>query len=278
MQIWPTVQIRSGMCVRLSQGDYDRVTVYGECPADMAVRWVNDGAFGLHLVDLDAARNGTTDNFDSIVKIARQAKVPLMMGGGIGDEETIQKFLEVGIDRLIIDTEALKDPLWAIQMASKYPQKIMVGLDVREGCLGPEDSQPTTHLSVVEFAQQMAAHPIAGIILTDIAKEGTMAGPNFEAQKQLRDAVNVPVVAAGGVATTDDVAKLAAMKLDGCVIGRALYEGRLTLEDSFKAAWRGGVETTRPATLETTPESAEPANRVNRNFSTFDESSGASTP
>lgn len=272
MQIWPAVQIRSGMCVRLSQGDYDRETVYGESPADMAVRWTNDGAFGLHLVDLDGARDGTSGNFDSIVKVAQQVNVPLMLGGGIRTEEKIQKYLEIGIDRLVVGTQALKDPQWAIQMATRYPQKIMLGLDARSGYLASDGWQQTTQVSAVDFAQQMATHPIAGIIFTDIAKDGTLGGPNFEAQQQLRGAVSVPVIASGGIATVNDVTKLAALKLDGCVIGRALYEGRLTLADSFQAAWQGVALASNPSTCDSSAAATQPQ------LPASNRPSGASTP
>ena len=244
MQILPAVEIRSGKCVRLAQGDFQRETVYGDSPADMAIRWVNDGAESLHVVDLDGARDGSIGNFESISEIVQQADVPVVLGGGIRDETTIKRYLDVGIDRLVVGTRALNEPQWAIQMANKYPLKIMLGLDARDGMLATDGWLKTTTLSVIDFAHQMASYPIGGIIFTDIAKDGTLEGPNFEAQKQLRDAVSVPIIASGGVANVDDVSKLAALKLDGCVIGRALYEGRLTLTDSFKAALDGASRVT----------------------------------
>ncbi len=236
MQILPAVEIRSGKCVRLSQGDYQRETVYGESPADMAIRWVNDGAQGLQVVDLDGARDGTTNNFESIRDLVQQAKVPVLLGGGIRDEATIKRYLDIGIDRLVVGTRALKDPQWAIRMAITYPHQIMLGLDARDGLLASDGWLTTTALAPIAFAQEMANYPIAGVVFTDISKDGTLEGPNYEAQQQMRDAVDVPVIASGGIAKIEDVSRLATLRLDGCVIGRALYEGRLTLAECMESA------------------------------------------
>lgn len=238
MQIWPAVEIRSGKCVRPTRGDYrqqtEKETVYGENPADMAVRWVNDGATGLHVVDLDAAI-GESNNFESICTIAEQTNVPIQLGGGIRDESTVDQFLAVGIHRLVIGTQAMKDPAWFAVMAKRYPGRILLGLDSFDGNAVASGRQEHTNLTVSEFAREMATHPIAGIVLTDIAKSGILEGPNFEAQQQLRNTVDIPVIACGGVATMDHAARLAAMGINGCVIGRALYEGRLTLMETQMA-------------------------------------------
>lgn len=254
MQIWPAVDIRSGKCVRLSQGDYQKETVYGDSPADMADRWINDGARCLHVVDLDAALQGETDNFESICQIAFQTEVPIQVGGGIRDERTIEKYLEVGITRLVVGTRALKEPQWAIEMAERYPRCLLLGLGSRDGMLASEGWAETTNVPVIEFALQMASYPFAGIIFTDIAKHGMLKGPNLEAQKQLRDAVSIPVIASGGIANADDVTKLTALELHGCIIGRALYEGRLTLAESLRAsAQRGSSSRPEPSSGATSP-------------------------
>ena len=236
MQIWPAIDIRAGKCVRLVQGDYQKETVYGDSPADMALRWISDGAECLHIVDLDGARDGSPNNFEAICRIALETNVPLQIGGGIRDELTIKKYIDAGIERLVLGTQAIREPQWAIEMASKYPNRIVLGLDARNGWLVSDGHTETTNISCTEFAHRMAEHPIAGIIFTDIAMSGMLAGPNFEAHKQLRDSVNVPVLAAGGITKIDDVSKLAGLQLHGCIIGRALYEGRLTLADSLTAS------------------------------------------
>lgn len=234
MQIWPAVEIRSGKCVRPSRGDYlketQTETVYGENPADMAVRWINDGALGIHVVDLNAAI-GEPGNFEAISKIAEQTDVPIQLGGGIRDELTIKKYLEKGIARLVIGTQAIKDPNWFFEMSEKYPEHILLGLDSCEGLAITGGRLEKTELLVSDFARRMALHPIAGIVFADIAKSGILDGPNFETLKQLRETIDAPVIACGGVATVADASKLATMGISGCVIGRALYEGRVTLAE-----------------------------------------------
>lgn len=246
MQIWPAVEIRSGKCVRPARGDHRSQTeeekVYGENPADMAVRWINDGATGIHVVDLDAAF-GESENFNAVAQIAAQSNVPIQVGGGIRDEPTIQKYLNAGVARMIVGTQAMQDPEWFVEIIERYPNRILLGLDSCEGVAVASGRQQRTQLSVVQFAQRMATHPIAGIVFTDITKSGNLEGPNFDAQKQLRNSVDVPVIACGGVATVDDAVKLAALGLHGCVIGRALYEGRMTLEETHKSVQQASFQT-----------------------------------
>jgi phosphoribosylformimino-5-aminoimidazole carboxamide ribotide isomerase len=249
MQIWPAVEIRSGKCVRPTRGDYrkqtEKETVYGESPADMALRWINDGAVGLHIVDLDAAL-GEPSNFEPIREIAAQADVPIQVGGGIRDEPTIQKYLDIGVARLVIATRAMQDPNWVIEMSEKYPRRILLGLDSRDGIAVSNGRLEKTDLTVIDLARQMALHPIAGIVFTDITRSGRLKGPNFKAQQQLRELVDIPVIAGGGVATVDDAVKLAALEIEGCVIGRALYEGRMTLAETQmavqQASFRGKAD------------------------------------
>lgn len=235
MQIWPAIDIRSGKCVRLMQGDYKQETVYGDSPADMAHRWVSEGATGLHIVDLDGAREGVSQNFDAIAKIAAEVDVPIQVGGGIRDTDVIDQFLSVGVSRLVIGTRALKDPEWAKETIQRYPKQILIGLDSRDGKAATDGWLETSEVSDLEFAAEMAAFPIAGIIYTDITKDGMLSGPNLEALGQMNENVNVPVIASGGVTTVDDISRLSALELAGCIVGRALYEGRLTLSQAIIA-------------------------------------------
>ncbi len=236
MQIWPAIDIRGGKCVRLTQGDYQRETVYGTSPADMAHRWVADGATGLHIVDLDAARDGTSDNREAIASIIEEVSVPCQLGGGIRDRETIGNFVELGLERLVIGTKALTDPEWLAEMCEAYPNRLLVAIDAREGHVTTDGWQKISDVSATELAQQISSKQLAGIIYTDIAKDGMMSGPNFEAMREMADAVSVPLICSGGVTTVDDVSRLAQLGLSGCVIGRALYEGRLTLHEALAAA------------------------------------------
>ena len=238
MQIWPAIDIRGGKCVRLVQGDYDRETIYGSSPADMAARWTAEGAKALHVVNLDGARTGNDSkaNLAAIELLAREVEVPIQVGGGIRDEETIQQFLEMGIKRFVIGTRALKDETWATRMIQRHPEQIVIGIDSRDGFVAIEGWENTTDVLAIEFARKISKLPVAGIIYTDISKDGMLQGPNLEAMEEMSRAVDVPVIASGGVTTTEDIANLAALNLSGCIIGRALYEGRLSLTDAIAAA------------------------------------------
>jgi phosphoribosylformimino-5-aminoimidazole carboxamide ribotide isomerase len=239
MQIWPAIDIRNGKCVRLRQGDYRQETVYGSSPADMAHRWVADGATGLHIVDLDGARDGVSRNHDAIAEIARQINVPIQVGGGIRDVATMDHYHEMGIKRWVIGTRALQDPQWVRTMIDRFPDQILIGIDALDGYAVTDGWLKKTQVSAVEFARQISAQPIAGIIYTDISKDGMLSGPNLEAMRQMQQAVDVPVIASGGVTTADDIVRLAALGLAGCIVGRALYEGRLTLDQAIDAAGTG---------------------------------------
>jgi phosphoribosylformimino-5-aminoimidazole carboxamide ribotide isomerase len=236
MQIWPAIDLRGGKCVRLRQGDYSRETVYGDEPADMARRWVDQGATCLHLVDLDGARDGAMVNLKSIEAIVAAAGVPCELGGGIRDEASIKLLLGVGLSRLVIGTLALKEPDWFRSVARKYPGKLALGIDAKHGMVATDGWLHTSSQRAIDLAQQFAAEPIAAIIYTDIARDGMLAGPNLQAMQEMNDAVEIDVVASGGVTTVDDVKNLAALNMAGCIIGRALYEGNLTLPDALSAS------------------------------------------
>ncbi len=235
MQIWPAIDIRGGMCVRLMQGDYAKERVYGENPADMAVRWVSDGAQYLHLVDLDGARDGSSTNREAIAAILSEVDIPCEIGGGIRDEKTIADYQEMGLSRLVIGTKALKEPDWFYSMCEKYPGFLAVGIDARDGRVATDGWLETSDVSATELARDLANHPLASIIYTDIAKDGMLAGPNLAAMEEMKSAVDVPVIASGGVTTSEDVRNLADLKMDGCIIGRTLYEGRMTLTEAIES-------------------------------------------
>ncbi len=236
MQIWPAIDLRGGKCVRLVQGDYDREVVFGDDPVAMARRWTDQGGRFLHLVDLDGARSGKPVNVDSIRAIVESVDVPCELGGGIRDESTIEMFLGLGIFRLIIGTKALKEPEWFRRMCRKYPDRLAVGIDALGGLVATDGWRETSETDALQWAGQFAAEPVSAIIYTDIATDGMLSGPNVEAQSQMRAAVDVPVIASGGITTVDDVARLAAVPMAGCIIGRALYEGSLKLPDALVAA------------------------------------------
>jgi phosphoribosylformimino-5-aminoimidazole carboxamide ribotide isomerase len=236
MQIWPAIDLRGGKCVRLRQGDYEQETVFGEDPAAMARHWVEQGGEYLHLVDLDGAKAGRVVNLPSLQSILAAVSVPCELGGGIRDEATIAEMLDIGLARVVIGTKAIKSPDWFREMCRKFPGKLVLGIDARDGRVATEGWLETSSQLATEVAQSFAREPLAAIIYTDIATDGMLSGPNLEAMAEMQRAVDLPVVASGGVANANDVARLAAIPMAGCIIGRALYEGTLTMKEALAAS------------------------------------------
>ncbi len=240
MQIWPAIDLRGGKCVRLQQGDYRRETVFGEDPAAMARHWVDLGAECLHLVDLDGAREGRPANLTSVAAIVRAVDVPCELGGGIRQETAIRELLDLGLARLVIGTLAIREPDWFRAMCRKFPGRLVLGIDARDGRVASDGWLETSSVAAVDLATELAAEPMAAIVYTDIAKDGMLSGPNLVAMAQMQAAVELPVVASGGVTTKEDVAQLAAIPMAGCIVGRALYEGSLSLPEAIAAGGNGG--------------------------------------
>ncbi len=236
MEIWPAIDLRGGKCVRLQQGDYRRETVFGDDPAGMARHWVEEGAKRLHLVDLDGARDGVPANLASVQAIVQTVDLPCELGGGIRNEESIRRLLDLGLARVVIGTLAVREPEWFLNMCRQFPGRLVLGIDARDGRVATDGWADTSRMGAVQLARHFAGEPLAAIVYTDIATDGMMAGPNVEAMARMRAAVDVPVVASGGVTTKDDVARLAAAGMAGCIIGRALYEGKLRLAEALAAA------------------------------------------
>ena len=236
MLILPAIDLRGGKCVRLKQGDYAQETVFGDDPVAVARRWVSEGAKTLHLVDLDGAKAGRPVNGDVIEKIARAAGVPCQLGGGLRTEADIQAAFSWGVARVILGTRALQDPAWVRQMAQTYPNRIVLGLDARDGKVATHGWLETSDTTVLEMARDFAHWPLYAIVYTDIAKDGMMAGPNTAALADLSAAIPVPVIASGGVTTIENVRELLDKNLFGCIIGRALYEGTIDLAAAIQLA------------------------------------------
>jgi len=245
MQIWPAIDLRGGKCVRLRQGDFGRETVFGDDPVQMARRWVDQGAEYLHLVDLDGARDGRSVNRDAVAAIVAAVDIACELGGGIRDEATIGSLLQMGLTRLVIGTKALKQPDWFRSVCRRFPNKLALGIDAREGLVATEGWLETSNTAATELARTFAGEPVAAIIYTDIATDGMMAGPNFAAMAEMNDAVDMPVIASGGVTSAEEVMRLAKIGVAGCIIGRALYEGKLTVADAM-AATRPDMGGARP--------------------------------
>jgi phosphoribosylformimino-5-aminoimidazole carboxamide ribotide isomerase len=227
----PAIDLRGGRCVRLRQGDYDQETVFGDDPAAMARRWVDDGAAWLHLVDLDGAREGRPINGPSVRAIVEATGVPCQLGGGLRSEAHIEEALSWGVARVILGTRALQDPTWCESACRRFPQRIAIGIDARDGKVATQGWLHDSEKRALDLAREVAAWPVAAIIYTDISRDGMLQGPNVDATAELAAAVSVPVIASGGVSSASDVLALARRGLPGCIIGRALYEGRINLRE-----------------------------------------------
>jgi phosphoribosylformimino-5-aminoimidazole carboxamide ribotide isomerase len=229
--ILPAIDLRGGRCVRLRQGDYDQETVFGDDPAAMARRWVEQGATYLHVVDLDGARQGSPINGASVRRIVEAAGVPCQLGGGLRTETHVAEALTWGVARVILGTRALEEPGWLETLCRRFPGRVVLGIDAKEGRVAVAGWTELTEQRALALARQCATWPLAALIYTDISRDGMLAGPNLDALAELASAVPLPIIASGGVSTRDDVRRLAGLGLAGCIIGRALYEGRLNLAE-----------------------------------------------
>ncbi len=236
MEIWPAIDLRGGQCVRLIQGEYDTQITYGDDPASQAKAFEDEGAKFLHVVDLDGAKSGHSENLDAIRAIRSAVKMRIEVGGGIRNEESIRTMLDLGVNRVILGTSAVKQFEWFGRMAVQYPGKLVLGLDARGTDVAVQGwTQEAAH-TVLDLAVRAAKLPIAAIVYTDITKDGMMVGPNLERTGDLAAAVSVPVIASGGVTTIQDIHDLKSLRVAGAIIGRALYEGKIRLVDALNAA------------------------------------------
>ena len=229
MQVYPAIDLRAGKAVRLAQGDYARETVFGDDPVATAKTWADQGATFLHLVDLDGAKEGKPVNGEWIQKIAASTGLPCQVGGGIRSEDDIRQVLNWGAARIILGTRALQDPAWVRLMAQTFPDRIVIGIDAREGMVATHGWLETSSQTVIDVARGFIGLPLAGVVFTDIARDGMMNGPNIGELVELAQAVPIPVIASGGVCEEEHVRQLRHWNMAGCIIGRALYENSLSL-------------------------------------------------
>jgi len=233
MRVIPAIDLRGGLCVRLRQGDYQRETVFSDDPVAMAARWEEEGAGLIHLVDLDGAKAGRPVNVEPVRRIVERVSVPCQLGGGVRDQETIAAWLEAGLSRVIVGTAALRDPVWFKAMIRTYPGQLVLGLDARAGRVAVSGWQETSEVEATALAGEFYGLPLAAIVYTDIGRDGTLEGPNLAATAELARRVKIPVIASGGVGSLDDLDRLAGLPLAGCIVGRALYEGKFTLAQAI---------------------------------------------
>ncbi len=242
MEILPAIDLRDGKCVRLRQGDYNQETIFGDDPVAMAQRWEQEGGQWLHLVDLDGAKAGKPANVDVIRKIVEAVQIPCQLGGGIRSEEIVRSMLDdVGLTRVIIGTQALKEPEWFKEIVQKFPNQVCLGLDARDSMVATEGWLDVSKTSALELAQEYVGLPLAAVIYTNIANDGMMQGIDdgtLQDFVQLAE-MGLKVIASGGVTTMDDITKLDAISkehpnLIGAITGRAIYEGKVDLAEAVR--------------------------------------------
>jgi phosphoribosylformimino-5-aminoimidazole carboxamide ribotide isomerase len=237
MLIIPAVDIKNGKCVRLLQGRMEDETVYSDDPGAMAEKWAALGAGMIHVIDLDGAFAKSPQNMASISKILRTVKVPIQLGGGIRNEETVDQYLAMGVKRVIIGTEAIKKPKFVKKVCRTHPHQIVVGIDARNGKVAIDGWTQTTRVDAIDLARELEDCGVAAINFTDIQRDGMQSGPNIEATRRLAESVSIPVVASGGVSSIKDVEALLPLQASGVIgviIGKALYSGTLDLKAALE--------------------------------------------
>jgi phosphoribosylformimino-5-aminoimidazole carboxamide ribotide isomerase len=236
MIIIPAVDISNGRCVRLLQGQKDSETVYSDDPAAMAKKWERQGAELIHVIDLDGAFEQYPQNTESIKKTVEQVNIPVQVGGGIRNEKIIQQYIEIGVKRVIIGTEAIKNPNLVKIACKAFPDQIIVGIDARDGLVAIEGWTKKTRIKAIDLARRFEDCGVAAINFTDINRDGMQIGPNIEETRRIAEAVSTPIVASGGVSNIEDIKKLLPLNkvgVTGIITGKALYSGTLSLRDAI---------------------------------------------
>ena len=236
MLIIPAIDICNGHVVRLIQGDFDRQTVYGDDPVEVAGRWESEGAALLHVVDLDGAREGKPGNLDLVENIAREVSIPVELGGGIRDLKSIDDVLDKGIERVVIGTEAVESPALVKEACRRFGERIVVGIDARNGLVAVKGWTSSTSRKAVDLAVEMENIGVKTIIFTDIKSDGMLTGPNLESLREMLKMITVPLIASGGISGLEDIGKLKSLEsegLQGAIIGKALYAGRVNLREAI---------------------------------------------
>ena len=236
MQIFPATDILGGKVVRLTKGDYNQVKIYADSPAEMALEFMKDGATNLHMVDLDGAKDGAPVNFEAIREAAKIKDLFIEVGGGIRDMKRVEDYLSLGVKRVILGTAAVRNYPFVEEAVKEFGNAIAVGVDAKEGFVAVSGWQETTSVKSVEFCKKLRDTGVATIIYTDISKDGMLSGTNLEVYGELSEIKGLDIVASGGITFVSEIEKLRDMNIYGAIVGKAVYEGRLSLKDALKAA------------------------------------------
>ncbi len=236
MLIFPAIDLRDGQVVRLVEGDYDRMTVYGSDPLSVAQAYRAAGAEYLHVVDLDAAKDGEQKNLAVIQKLAAESGLKLEVGGGVRDEASAKRYLDAGVSRVILGSAAIENPQLMESLAKQCPGKVAAGVDARNGFVAIHGWKTVTDIVAYDFVESLPGRGIGTVIYTDISRDGKLQGPNIEAYQRLGQIKGLDIVASGGVSSAADISALAKLNLYAAIIGKALYDGRITLTQALEAA------------------------------------------
>lgn len=242
MIVIPAIDLKEGKCVRLEQGLMDKDTVFNDDPAAQALEWQKQGAELLHIVDLDGAFAGEPRNRAAIEAIVRAISIPAQLGGGIRDLATIEAYLSLGLSRVIIGTAAQRNPELVREACARFPGRIVIGIDARDGMVAVQGWAEVTGITAVELAREFEECGVAAIIYTDISRDGMLQGPNIEATRALAEAVAIPVIASGGVSSLKDIANLMAIEasgVSGVITGKAVYTGAIRLSEAISLTRKG---------------------------------------
>ncbi len=235
MDVLPAIDLRGGRCVRLTQGDYDRETVFDDDPAGVARRWVDAGARRLHIVDLDGARDGVRSNADAVTAILDAVDIPVQLGGGVRTEADAKQLVELGVDRVIFGTAAIEAPEQvANAVKSVGEDHVIVGVDAKDGMVQTRGWLEQSTVSAAELAQQMVDIGVRRFIYTDTSRDGTLSHPNFTAVADLKQNLRYPIVVAGGISSVDDLVQLAELGAEGAITGMAIYSGAIDLKRAIE--------------------------------------------
>ncbi|KEH97086.1 1-(5-phosphoribosyl)-5-[(5-phosphoribosylamino)methylideneamino]imidazole-4-carboxamide isomerase [Clostridium massiliodielmoense] len=234
MIILPAIDLRMGKCVRLYKGDFNKTQVVAENPVDTALMFKECGAEYIHIVDLDGALKGKGVNMDTVCEIIKKVDVPIEFGGGIRDIETIDYLIDIGVSKVILGTAALNNEKLVREVVKKYNEKIAVGIDARDGYVATEGWLNLSNINYIDFAKKIEGIGVSNIIFTDISRDGTLNGPNFDALLKLKESINCDITASGGIKDVSDLKKLKELNVYGAIVGKAIYSNNINLKEAIK--------------------------------------------
>ena len=234
MEVIPAIDLKGGRCVRLLQGDFDKETVFSTDPGAVAQGWEQAGAPRIHVVDLEGAASGRPENAEAVARILESVDIPVQLGGGIRNMETLEGWLDKGVQRVVLGTAAVEDPDFLQEALRRFGESVVVGIDARDGRVAASGWKRTTEVDAIELIERMKGLGARRIIYTDISRDGMLSGPNLESVRQVVSSTKVPVIASGGVSTIEHLKSLRELGVEGAIVGRALYTGDVNLREAIQ--------------------------------------------